>query len=152
MSLNSIVRKAVTVANTITADLQGTVLHSAWIRQDAMGKSIYGRRLEGLDIYGSYNATGVQIPRQAVIEQKQRIREIQGRQTLTFAHLIFVGPIEANGMTTERKEPVDPRDIIILPDGTTGPIVDVVGVMDSETSNLYFVEVWLGDTLRIGGN
>jgi hypothetical protein len=151
MSLNSIIRTAVSTVNSVTASLQGTVLHSAWIGQDAMGAAVYGRRLNGLDIYGSYNATGVAIGRQAVIEQKQRIREIQGRTVLTFAHLVFVGPIEPNTMSALRKEPVDPRDIFVLPDGTTGPVVDVVGVMDSDTSNLYVVEVWLGDTLRIGG-
>lgn len=150
MSLNSIIRSAVGIANSVTADLQGTILHSAWIRQDAMGTPVYGRRLNGLDIYGAYNATGVQIPRQAVIEMKQRIREVQGRQIMTFATLIFVGQVEKNGMTTFRKEPIDPRDVLILPDGTTGPIVDVVGVLDSETTNFYAVEVFLGDTQRIG--
>jgi hypothetical protein len=150
MSLNSTIRAVVNVANSVTASLQGTVLHSAWIRQDAMGTPVYGRKLEGLDIYGAYNAVGVQIPRQAVIEKKQRIREVQGRQIMTFATLTFVGQVEKNGMTTFRKEPFDPRDILILPDGDTGPIIDVVGVLDSETNNFYAVEVFLGDSQRIG--
>lgn len=151
MSLNSTLRSAVAIANTVTDSLQGDILHSAWIGQDAMGKAIYGRKIEGLDIYGAYDAPGVQATLRAVIEQKQRVREVQGRQIMTFATLTVVGQVPKNGMTDFRKEPIDPRDIVILPDGTTGPIVDVVGVMDTETTNFYAVEIMLGDTLRIGG-
>jgi hypothetical protein len=151
MSLNSIIRNAVAVANKVTTTLQGEVQHAAWIRQDPMGTAVYGRRFAGVDIYGGPTADGVATTRKAVIELKQRIREIQGRQIVTFAHLTFVGPIAANAVTTFRKEPVDPRDVIILPDGTTGPIVDTAGVWDAEAGQWFAVEVWLGDTLRLGG-
>jgi len=151
MSLNSIIRAGVAVANSVTADLQGTVTHAAWIRQDEMGAAVYGRRVEGLDIYGEADAIGVATPRQAVIELKQRAREVQGRHILTFAHLTFVGPIPVNGMTDARKEAVDPRDVFVLPDGKTGPVVDVEGVVDAETGLMYAVEVWLGDISRVGG-
>jgi len=152
MSLNSIIRNAVATADAITKDLQGDVLHSAWIGQDGFGKPIYGRRVSGLDITSSNPlAADVGATREAVIEQKQRIRDVQGRNVLTFVHLIFVGPIPVNGMGTERKEAVDPRDVFVLPDGTTGPVVDVAGVVDSETNLMYAVEVWLGDTTSARG-
>lgn len=151
MSLNQIIRDAVAVADSITKDLQGTVMHSAWIGQDGFGKPNYGARVSGLDITGAFNTADVAVPRQAIIEQKQRIRDVQGRNVLTFVHLTFVGPIPINGMGTERKEAVDPRDIFVLPDGTTGPVVDVSGVLDSETNLMYAVEVWLGDTTSARG-
>jgi hypothetical protein len=151
MSLNSIIRSGVAIADAITKDLQGTVMHSAWISQSAFGKPTYGRRVSGLDITGSFDTPDVAVGREAVIEQKQRIRDVQGRNVLTFVHLTFVGPIPVNGMGTERKEAVDTRDVFVLPDGTTGPVVDVVGVVDSETNLMYAVEVWLGDTTSARG-
>lgn len=151
MSLNDIIRNAVAVADAITKDLQGDVLHSAWIGQDGFGKPTYGRRVSGLDITGQFDTVGVAATRKAVIEQKQRIRDVQGRNVLTFVHLTFVGPIPINGMSTVRKEAVDPRDIFVLPDGSTGPVVDVAGVVDSETNLMYAVEVWLGDTTSARG-
>ena len=153
MSLNSLIRNMVGVANNITADLQDTVTHAAWIRQDGMGTPIYGRRVNGLDIYSNDPTSGhVAIERECVVELKQRVREVQGRNVVTQAHLTFVHeiePIEVHG--SERKNPVDPRDVIVLPDGTTGPVVDVVGVWNSETQRFYATEVWLGDLSRAGG-
>lgn len=151
MSLNSIIRSGVRIADTITKSLQGTVMHSAWIGQDGFGRPIYGNTVSGLEIRSDNPATAdVAVGRQCVVELKQRIREIQGRNVMTHAHLTFVGPIPINGMTTERKEAVDPRDVFVLPDGTSGPVVDVEGVLDSETNLMYAVEVWLGDTTRTG--
>lgn len=44
-----------------------------------------------------------------------------------------------------REYPIDPRDVIILPDGTTGPIVNITGPpVDPGTNYVYFHEVWLG--------
>lgn len=152
MSLNSIIRNAVKVADNITKDLQGEVLHSAWIGQNGFGKATYGRRESGLDISGEqFDSPGIAVPRLAVIELKERVRDVQGRNVMTFVHLTFVGPIPINGMTTARKEAVDPRDVFVLPDGSTGPVVDVQGVLDSETNLMYAVEVWLGDTTSTRG-
>lgn len=151
MSLNSLIRNAVKVADTITKSLQGDVQHSAWIGQDGFGKPVYGTVIQGLDITGQPTTPNVPVVRKAVIELKQRERQVQGRVIMTFAYLTFVGPIPVNGMTSERKEAVDPRDVFILPDGSTGPVVDVQGVLDSETNLMYAVEVWLGDMTSTRG-
>jgi hypothetical protein len=43
-----------------------------------------------------------------------------------------------------RRNPVDERDKIILPDGSTGPILKVKGFVDSETNLRFYSEIWLG--------
>ncbi len=49
------------------------------------------------------------------------------------------------GSDALRDFPIDARDVIILPDGTTGPIVHITGPpSDPKTGRPYFAEVWLG--------
>jgi hypothetical protein len=39
---------------------------------------------------------------------------------------------------------LDVRDKIVLPDGLTGPIIKVNGVVDPDTDEIYALEVMLG--------
>jgi hypothetical protein len=57
--------------------------------------------------------------------------------------ITIIGPVTANG-APNRDEPVDPRDKFVLPDGTSGPIVDVNGLLDPSTGRPYLYEVALG--------
>lgn len=140
-----LVRNGVATANTLTASLQGPVRHSAWVREDAFGKPIYGRRVEGLDIYSENpDAEGVYVDRQALVEYQTKTREVNGRLVVSYAVITFIHPFEAAPLVTERREPVDPRDRMLLPNGKTGPIIDVQGLIDPLTSAPYFVQVWLG--------
>ena len=57
--------------------------------------------------------------------------------------LTFVRPIPDEG-TAGRREPIDPRDKITLPDGTAGPIINTGGLVSGGTGKPYMLEVWLG--------
>ena len=82
--------------------------------------------------------------RQAVVERRQRlIRTATGEQVMSRHRILFPRPIAANGAST-RQEPIDPRDVLTLPDGDTGPILEVTGVVDPSTSAPYSFEVWMG--------
>jgi hypothetical protein len=52
-------------------------------------------------------------------------------------------PVAANG-TTGRREPIDPRDRLTLPDGAVGNILAVEGLGDPDTNHNYFYQVYLG--------
>lgn len=128
MGLAAIVRSAVATANGVTSDLQVAVTHEAWTGVDGQGSSSY--------------AAGVS--RDAIVEHKQRlVRTAAGEMLMARARLMFLEPIPDNG-ATGRREPIDPRDRITLPDGSTGPILDVQGMTDPATDRPYALEVFLG--------
>jgi hypothetical protein len=128
MGLDSVVRSVVATANAVTSSLQATVQHAAWT----------GNLQDGTDSF----ATAV--PLQALVEFKQRLRRLStGREVMQQAVVTFIGPVTANG-TAGRREPIDPRDQITLPNGYSGPILDVEGLVDPSTSAPYLVSVVLG--------
>lgn len=128
MALDSLIRRGVAVADRLTASLQPDVTHEAWTGQDGYGAATY--------------AAGV--ARAAIIEQKQRLhRTSNGREVVTKAKITILRPITPNG-AAGRTEPIDVRDRFTLPDGSTGPIVDIGGFTDAGTGRPYFAEVWLG--------
>lgn len=128
MALNDLIRMGVAVADKVTKSAQVNVIHSPW-----MGSDIYGGP--------SYGPSAV---RPAIVEYAQRLRQIgNGQEIMQKASVLFVGPIPDYNIS-ERRNPIDPRDQIFLPNGYTGPILSVEGVVDPSTNSLYTVEVILG--------
>ncbi len=121
MGLGSILRSAIATANSITGGtdgLQVDVTVEAFDSYDGYGKPTYGSS-ETIS---------------CVLEQKTRFMRAPGGQEVVSKHcLTFVQPVE-----------IGPKDRITLPDGSTGPILDIEGVMDSETSRAFCTEVTLG--------
>jgi hypothetical protein len=125
-----IVRAGVAVADSVNATLQAPVEHHAWISENRKGEPEFAAL----------------IVRQAIVERKQRlIRAADGRVISVNTKLTFPRLIEANG-AADRREPIDPRDKFVLPDGTTGPVLNVEGIVDPDTLTgaPYLFEVWLG--------
>lgn len=134
MSLDSLVRNMVGVANTLTKPLHVPVVHKAWTGQSAYGEPTYAAQSVGAD-GGTLKG---------VVEMKQTLRTFPNGQTaMSKAKVTFVEPVPANG-TAGRVEPIDTRDYIELPGGITGPILDVEAVLDPLTGRGYITEVWLG--------
>jgi hypothetical protein len=132
MALNDVIANVVAIAHKITEPLQGEVMHSPWIAQNAFGSS------------SLQTPFGQAIRRTAIIEQQARWRQLpNGNQVYTYAHLIFLVPFEHIN-APNRKNPVDPRDKFVLPDGSSGPVVDSDGLHNPGTKSPYFCEVWLG--------
>lgn len=130
MGLADTVRNAVATAHALTADLQATVTHRAWTGQDETGKATYASA----------------VSRTAIVEQRQRmLRQRDGTEIMTAAMLTFLAPIAANGAAT-RREPIDPRDVFTLPDGTSGPVVDVAGLTDAGSASgaSFYYQVAIG--------
>lgn len=128
MGLLDVVRSGIALANSVTSDLQANVSHRAWTASSSYGDATL--------------ATAVLRP--AIVVQSFKMhRTSKGEMVATRAHITFLEPITPNG-AAGRMEPIDPRDTITLPDGTTGPIVDISGFIDRETTRPLLVEVWLG--------
>jgi len=127
MGLDTTVRSGVKIIDTVTKSLQCKVQHKAW---------------KGADTYGTPQYASA-VLRDAIVEQQQQQRKLpDGQYVMTKAQVMFIFPVPPNG-AAGRVEPVDPRDIITLPDGTTGPILNISGFMDKGTGRPFFSEIWI---------
>ena len=133
MSFATSLRSGLKIIANQTRTVQGIVKHYAWTGQDQFGNESYAYPVD----------------RKAIITERIQDRPGQsGQVTRTTAHLLFLDPIEPNG-TPGRLEPIDTRDKIVLPDGSSNPIVETNGLVDPDTTRPFFMEIWLG-LMRIG--
>lgn len=112
-----------------------TVSHQAWIGEDG----------DGADQFAAA------VPRRALVDLSKRLISTKsGRYAMTFATLTFLDPIASTSANTgkTRENPVDPRDIFTLPDGSTAPVVSSGGFADSTTIAPFALEVVLGTVVR----
>lgn len=128
MGLASIISNALATADIITADLQPVVSFEAWIGNDGAGGNTYAAA----------------IPTKAIVENKMRLmRDTQGEDKETTHLITIIRPIAPNG-AANRSEPIDPRDRFTLPDGSTGPIIAIEGLINRATNAPFFAQIWLG--------
>ena len=135
MSFDSIVRSGVALANQLTTSLQVPVIHRAWIGDDNYGEPDYAAP--------STAADGGVLKGAVEMRQVMHTRP-DGTSVMTKVKITFVQPVPPNGNPNRTAEPIDTRDYIELPNGVTGPIIDVQGVLDPGTSEPYATDVWLG--------
>lgn len=118
MGLADVVRNAVKVADNVTRSLQATVTYTPVTGYDAFGAPVYG----------------VPVAKLAIVEKRQRlIRTTQSNEAMSQAYVAFLQPTTINEL-----------DKIVLPDGTTGPILNWTGFVDAGTGQPYYAEVYLG--------
>ena len=124
----AMLRTGVKLIKETTESLQPFVQLMQWVGQDLYGKAQYAEPL-GL---------------QAIINQAPNLHTTSGGLVVaTQAYVAFLEPVTPNG-TAGRMEPVDPRDIIVLPDGNWGPIVEIKNFIDAGTNKPMFSEIWVG--------
>lgn len=133
MALFDVLRTGVQViAAGVLESFKGTVSHQAWVGADGRGGDLY--------------ATAAN--RRALIDlTKKVLHTTSGRYVNVFATLSFLDPIadtSANSGFT-RENPIDPRDILTLPDGSTAPIQQTGAFMDPVTSRPVFNDTILGN-------
>lgn len=125
-----ILQGGIAIANSLTAGVQVEITHEAWIDQDVHGDPVL--------------ADPVQI--RCVLDLSRRqIQQEDGIIVTVVATATVVGDVSPNG-AAGRVEPIDPRDIITLPDGTTGPIIQTApnSVVDPSTGRGLIHEILLG--------
>lgn len=129
MGLADIVRNGVALADKLTLSLQVNVTHRPWTGQ-------------GVDAAPTWASPGVSVPA-IVIEKRSLVRFADGHEKMSSHYVGILRPLTPNG-ATGRDEPVDPRDLIILPDGTTASVLSVAGVVDNSTGKRFYCEVLVG--------
>ena len=127
MGLSATIANVIEVANRVTADLQDTCTLTRYTGVNAFSEPTF--------------AAGISV--QALVEYKQeRVRAASGDDILSSAKITIFGPVTAEG-SANRREPIDPRDKITLPDGEIATPIDVEGLGRPSTNAPYMLEVWL---------
>ncbi len=134
MGLETTLRKGVAIADKLTKSLQVEVTHKRWTGTDDDGEDV-------LDI-------GISL--KAIVEFKTKfLRRTGGQQyntaeeSIQRATITIIGPV-TDFVAEGRTNPIDVRDQFILPDGSSGPILNVEGVVDPSTGSPYSYEISLG--------
>jgi len=125
MGFNLLISSLLTgVADPLTSSLQVEVAHYRWADRT-------------VDIYNK-PTWGAPIPRRGIVSKSSKlVRRTNGSDAgeLVQAAWTVVFP---------RPVPLDPRDKLVLPGSVTGPILNVDGVLDPGTEEVYATEVFLG--------
>jgi hypothetical protein len=130
VALRDVVSSAVKIADHVTKSLQVEVLHLRWVSQDGFGEPVYSP------------PTGIK--RFAIYEQREQEKRLaDGKLIAVQGTLTFTAVPESQG-TTGRTEPVDLRDLFVLPNGTTAPTVYVNAPVDPATGKAFVLQVFLG--------
>jgi|WetSurSiteA1Bulk_404760.scaffolds.fasta_scaffold132009_1 hypothetical protein len=130
MSLDSLIRSAVAIADSVTKSLQDqTVTITPWI---GIGTT-YAEPLYG---------AAVSVP--AIVEEKERLVSLSNGEVIRQKAVVTIPRVLTVNGATGRQEPVDSRDKVVLPSGYTGPILDIGGVIDPTTHRSYMTQIILG--------
>ena len=132
MGFADIIRAGVATANALTKDLQAVVTHQAWIGQTG----------------GGTDSFAAPVSRRALVDKTRKpMYTSAGKLIMTLATLTILDPVPDTTPNAgqQRVNPVDPRDIFTLDDGTTGPIVKANGFEDAGVAPAPFLnEIVLG--------
>lgn len=127
MSILNALRAGVKVADKITKPVQPSVTFERDLGTDAYGTKAYG--------------TVVSL--RAIVDWRQKqVRTPTGILSVSRASVMFLdiaALVAATGGTG-----ISDNDKITLPDGTTGPILDLSGFIDAGTGQPLATEVFLG--------
>lgn len=129
---SALLRTGVALASDLTRSLQATVTIAAWNGQDLRGK----------------NTHATAVPYAALVEMTRKQKYTStGKLVMTLAVITILDPV-ADTMATGRMNPIDPRDIVTLPDGQTQPIVDIKSFVDAGLNRPFYNEITLGETMK----
>lgn len=134
MALSDIVRKGVALADSLTlkGGLQETVSLQRWKSEAANGVRTY--------------APALLLP--AIVEHKRKaFRTRDGTDVVSQAKVTFLKPIPvlSPAVTGRSPEPVDERDLLVLANGSMGPILmPDGGLADAATDAPYVTQIYIG--------
>ncbi len=118
MSLLDVVRSAVKIADHVTKTLQCLVSFERYLSQDGYGTKTYA------------NPANLR----AIVELKQQqVRSTSGELSVSRASVLF---LDVAGLKVVAPSGVSVNDRVTLPDGTTGPILNLSGFRDAGLSRV----------------
>lgn len=128
MSLLDIVRSAVKIADQVTKPLQCDVTLEHYA---------------GSDEYGALDPAPAPVTLKAIVDGKQQqVRTMAGVLSVSRATVMFLDV--AALLAATNGEGINDQDVITLPDGTTGPILNLAGFVDAGTGQEVATEVYIG--------
>jgi len=126
-NLLTILRGGVAIANSVTRPLQAIVQYEKYLSDDGYGSAVYAPA----------------IPLHAIVEYKAvQVRTISGVLTVSRAVIELLDIAEVIAATGGQG--VGNNDRFILPDGDTGPTLDIGGFVDAGTGHPIATSVRLG--------
>lgn len=127
MSLLDVIRSAVKTADVVTKPLQATVTYYRWTGADGYGAPVYASA----------------VPLRAIVDYVSRqVRTQTGVLTVSRATITLLDVAAIKAATANRG--IDNNDKFVLPDGDTGPLLDIRGFVDAGTGNPVATEVVIG--------
>ena len=144
MPLINTLRNGVAAVDRVSASLQTTITHEAWIGASSTStpSGYPSGGYAGQSPTTALLAPPVTLP--AIVEwAAMRVDPKSGAVIQTLAKITIPRAIPANG-APGRTEPFDDRDKITLPNGQIGPIVAIEGLIDPGTNALLMTEMWIG--------
>jgi hypothetical protein len=121
-----LIESGISIANSLTKGVQGSIILEQLTGMGPSGDATYGTA----------------IPLSAVVDYTNKV-SIRGGQILTIsATVTILETVPANGAITDppRVEPIDPRDRITLPDGTSGQIISTPGAVNNPNTGTGFIQ------------
>ena len=127
MSLLDVLRSGVRIANTVTRPIQALVTYERYLSDDGYGSPVYAPA----------------VPLHAIVDfTSKQVRTGEGVLTVTRATIDLLDINEVVKATDG--EGIGDIDKFILPDGDTGPILDLSGFVDAGTTHPIATTVMLG--------
>jgi hypothetical protein len=127
MSLLDVVRSGVALANKITRDLQPVVSYQRLVSTDGEGAKTYAAA----------------VPLHAIVDYtSKQVRTQGGVMTVTRATIDL--PDVKEIIVATGGAGIGNDDVFTLPDGDTGPILDIGGFIDAGTGNPVATKVMIG--------
>lgn len=130
----NILETGIKIADGLIPGLKGDCILKQFIGSDANGDLIH---TDGVD--GRPNP----IPFKAIVDYTNKVTIRNAQMISISATLTILETIPFNNTLTDppRKNPIDPRDEIILPDGSTGPIISAPGSVHNPRTGTGFIQV-----------
>lgn len=127
MSLLDVLRSGISVADKVTKSLQSTVTYERYLSEDGYGTKTY--------------AAAVQL--RAIVDYVSvQVRTGSGQLTVSRATITLLDIAAVSAATSGLG--IDNNDRFTLPDGDTGPILDIRGFVDAGTGHPISTEVVIG--------
>jgi hypothetical protein len=135
MDLLGIFESGIAIASDVFEGNKCDITFKAWIGSDGRGTDEYA---SPVTLRGIVDAT------------KRQRTTANGNLVMTFASLTFLDAIDDTTANAgeAREQPIDPRDILILPDGGTAPVVQTGGPVNPLTGTGLINETILGTVVR----
>lgn len=124
----NVLEAGIKVLDSLIPGVKTTFLLEQFTGVDANGDETYAAPIDDID---------------AVVDYTNKVTLRNGQMVSISATLTILKPIPFNNTLTDppRRNPIDPRDRITLPDGTTGKILSVPGAVNNPSTGTGFIQV-----------